>query len=331
MYDQGAGAITSSGDNTPLFAVDGAITALESDSSGNSVQAHWNASLGSGDQAQWSEPRLEVLTSEISGVADLSSATSATINEIREAFQIQRLFERDARGGSRYTEVLKAHFGVTSPDSRLQRPEYLGGGSTPINITPVAQTSGEVDATTQTPQGNLAGFGTVNAQGHGFHKSFVEHGVILGLISVRADLNYQQGLDRMWSRRTRFDFFWPAFAGLGEQAVLNQEIFAQGTQGGDADEEVFGYQERFGEYRYKPSLITGAMRSNAAEPLDTWHLAQDFSDLPILGDEFIQETPPIERIIAVPSEPHFLLDCFFKYRCARPMPMYGVPGNIDRF
>jgi len=256
---------------------------------------------------------------------DLTSATAATINDLREAFQVQKMLERDARSGTRYIEIIKAHFGVTSPDARLQRPEYLGGGSSRINISPVPQTS-STDATT--PQGNLAGFGTVGFDRHGFTKSFTEHGHIIGLACVRADLTYQQGLNRMWSRQDRYDFYWPALAHLGEQPVLNKEIYAQGTA---ADDQVFGYQERYAEYRYKPSQITGAFRSNAATSLDTWHLSQDFGSLPTLNQTFIQENPPIDRVIAVPSEPHIILDSYFNLQCARPMPMYSEPGLIDHF
>jgi hypothetical protein len=258
-------------------------------------------------------------------IADLSTATAATINALREAFQVQRLYERDARGGTRYTEIIRSHFGVISPDARLQRPEYLGGGSMPVNIHPIAQTS-STDATT--PQGNLAAFGTASAQGHGFTKSFTEHCVLIGLACLRADLTYQQGLNRMFSRETRFDFYWPALSNLGEQAVLNKELYAQGT--GD-DELVFGYQERFAEYRYKPSQITGIFRSTAAGSLDVWHLSQEFTSLPTLNSTFIEENPPLDRVIAVPSEPHLLLDTYFSYKCARPMPVYSVPGKIDHF
>lgn len=258
--------------------------------------------------------------------ADLSEVAAATINELRQAFQVQKLYERDARGGTRYTEIIRSHFGVTSPDARLQRPEYLGGGSSPVNITPVAQTS--EDGTT--PQGNLAAFGTATLQRHGFVKSFTEHCIIIGLVSARADLTYQQGLDRMWSRSTRFDFYWPALAHIGEQAVLNKEIYAVGS-GGTSDDEVFGYQERWAEYRYKPSKITGEFRSSYAQSLDTWHLSQEFGSLPVLNNSFIVEDPPVDRVIAVTSEPHFLFDGLFSLRCARPMPIYSVPGLIDHF
>ncbi|AJK28312.1 putative major capsid protein [Eel River basin pequenovirus] len=259
--------------------------------------------------------------------ADLSDATAATINQLRQAFQIQKLYERDARGGTRYAEIIRSHFGVVSPDARLQRPEYLGGGSVRLNVNPIAQTS-STDATT--PQGNLAAMGTVSGKVGGFTKSFTEHCVIIGLASVRADLNYQQGLNRMFSRETRWDYYWPALAHIGEQAILNKEIYAVGTDGA-TDEDVFGYQERYAEYRYKPSVITGKFRSNDAQSLDTWHLAQDFFNLPALNASFIEENPPIDRVIAVQDEPHFLLDAYFKLKCARPMPVFSVPGMIDHF
>lgn len=260
-------------------------------------------------------------------VADLSSATAATINSLRQAFQIQKIYERDARGGTRYTELIKSHFGVTSPDARLQRPEYLGGGSTPVNISPVPQTA-PTTAAGETPQGNLAAYGTVGMAGHAFTASFTEHCVVLGLVSVRADLTYQQGVNRMFSRRSRFDFYLPALAHIGEQAVLQKEIYALGTAD---DSTVFGYQERFAEYRYKPSIITGLFRSSNPQPLDSWHLSQQFLTAPVLGNTFIEENPPIDRVVAVPTEPHFLFDSFFKLRCTRPMPVYGVPGLIDHF
>lgn len=258
--------------------------------------------------------------------ADLREATASTINQLRQAFQIQKLYERDARGGTRYTEIVRAHFNVVSPDARLQRPEYLGGGQSPVNLYAVPQTS--ATASQPTPQGNLSAYGTSNLSGHGFSKSFTEHCVIIGLVSVRADLNYQQGINRAWSRRTKYDYYWPALAMIGEQAVLSKEIYADGTAG---DNEVWGYQERFAEYRYKPSTITGEMRSNYAQSLDTWHLAQDFLARPVLDAAFIIDNPPINRVVAVPTEPDFIFDAYFKLRCARPMPIYGVPGLIDHF
>lgn len=257
--------------------------------------------------------------------ADLSAATAATINSLRQAFQLQRLYERDARGGTRYTEIVRSHFNVVSPDARLQRPEYLGGGSHAINVHPIAKTS-STDATS--PQGNLAAMATTSGTGGGFTKSFTEHTIIIGLASVRADLNYQQGLNRMFSRSTKHDFYWPALGHLSEQAVLNKEIFAQATAD---DANVFGYQERYAEYRYKLSVITGKFRSTYSTPLDQWHLAQEFSSLPALNSTFIVEDPPMSRILAVNTEPHFLFDAYFKLKCARPMPTYSVPGMIDHF
>lgn len=263
--------------------------------------------------------------------ADLSQATAATINQLRQSFQVQKLLERDARGGTRYTEILRAHFGVQSPDARLQRPEYLGGGSTPINISPIAQTSGTGASGQTTPLGNLAAFGTYLAPGHGFTQSFVEHGYVIGLVSVRADLTYQQGLRRHWSRSTRYDYYFPAFAMLGEQAILNKEIY---VTGGSSDNNVFGYQERWAEYRYNPSEITGLFRSTASGTIDPWHYAQKFTSLPTLNSTFIQDTPPLSRNLAVGAAANgqqLLLDAFFNINAARPLPMYSVPGLIDHF
>lgn len=255
--------------------------------------------------------------------ADLSDATAATINELREAFQLQRLFERDARGGTRYVEILLSHFGVVSPDFRLQRPEYLGGGRINVNVNPIAQTS----ETASSPQGNLAAFATANGSAK-FSHSFVEHGHVIGIVSARADTTYQQGMNKMWSRRTRYDFYWPTLAHLGEQAVLNKEIYFSNNT--TQNNEVFGYQERYAEYRYRPSMVTGLFRSNATASLDSWHLALEFGALPTLAG-IVEEDPPIDRIIAVPAEPHFILDTYTRIRHARPMPTYSVPGLIDHF
>jgi hypothetical protein len=263
--------------------------------------------------------------------ADLSQATAATINQLRQSFQIQKLLERDARGGTRYTEIIRAHFGVISPDARLQRPEYIGGGSTSININPIAQTSGTNASGTTTPMGTLAAMGTALAHNHGFTYSATEHGVIIGLVSVRADLTYQQGLARMWSRSTRYDFYFPAFATLGEQAILNKEIYVTGNSG---DNDVFGYQERWAEYRYYPSRISSLFRSTATGTIDAWHLAQKFTTVPTLNTTFIQDTPPVSRVVAVGSSANgqqFIFDSFFDCKKARPMPMYSVPGLIDHF
>lgn len=275
-----------------------------------------------GTSGSWSGSVPQV---DFSGTADLSGATAATINSLRQAFQIQRMLERDARGGTRYTEILRSHFGVISPDSRLQRPEYIGGRSVPISINPVVQNS-STDSTT--PQGNLAAFGVSGANTKVMSKSFTEHGYIIGLVCVRAALTYQQGLDRMWSRKTRYDFYWPSLAHLGEQAVLNKEIYAQGTS---VDDDVFGYQERYAEYRYGKNEITGRFRSSYPQSLDVWHLAQKFESLPTLSRSFIEENVPMDRVVAVPSEPDILFDSLINVKAARPMPLYGVPGLIDHF
>ena len=257
---------------------------------------------------------------------DLDTSSIFTINSLRTAFQMQKFYERLARGGSRYTEVLRSFFGVVSPDARLQRPEFLGSFTKMVNVNPIAQTS----ATDNTsPQGNLSAYGVTAAKFHGFTKSFVEHGYIFGFVCARADLTYQQGINKMWLRSTVYDFYWPTFAHLGEQAIELREIYAQGSE---ADKTVFGYQERYAEYRYKPSQITGKFRSSVTDGnLDVWHLSQFFSNAPTLNEEFIMENPPIERIIAVPSEPEFLLDIGFRYTTVRPMPMFGTPGLVDHF
>jgi hypothetical protein len=268
----------------------------------------------------------------VSGLyADLSQATAATINQLRQSFQIQKLLERDARGGTRYTEILRSHFGVASPDARLQRPEYLGGGSSLISISPVMQTSGTGASGTTTPIGNLAAFGTFLKSNHGFTQSFVEHGHVLGFVSVRADLTYQQGLRKLWSRSTRYDYYFPAFAHLGEQAILNKEIYCDGSAN---DNNVFGYQERWAELRYNPSQITGLFKSTSAGTIDAWHYAQKFTSLPTLNNTFIQDTPPLSRNLAVGAAANgqqLLLDAFFDITAARPLPMYSVPGLIDHF
>lgn len=263
-----------------------------------------------------------------SNVVDLSSATAITINSLRSAFALQRFYEKDARGGTRYTEIIRSHFGVISPDARLQRSEYLGGDSTPIMFNPVQQTS---STDTTSPQGNLSAYALMSTRVHGFNKSFTEHGIVIGLCNIRTDLSYQQGINKTWLRRTREEFYWPTFAHLGEQAVLNKEIYAQGTE---SDDQVFGYQERYAECRYHPSVITGKMRSTYAQSVDVWHFAQKFDALPALNGEFIQDQSSyqaIKRISAVQSEPQFYLDAYLDLKCARPMPVYGVPGLLDHF
>ena len=263
--------------------------------------------------------------------ADLSAATAATVSQLRQSFQIQKLLERDARGGTRYTELVRAHFGVVSPDARLQRPEYLGGGSTPININPIAQTSATGLTGGSTPVGTLSAMGNVVSSNNRFSQSFTEHGHVIGLMQVRADLTYQQGLRKMWSRSTRYDFYFPEFAMLGEQAILNKEIFCDGSVN---DTAAFGYQERWAEYRYLPSLITGLFKSTSAGTIDGWHLAQKFTALPTLNTTFIQDTPPMSRIVAVGASANgqqFILDSLINIRTVRPMPLYSVPGMIDHF
>lgn len=317
--------------------------------SGSQAAAFWNNSTGGGapvsnNVSGFVSSQLIVGTGALgatqgSGLypsnlyADLSTATATTINALRLAFQTQRLLERDARGGTRYTEIVRSHFGVVSPDARLQRPEFLGGGSSPVNITPIAQQSQTGLTGGSTPMGTLAGVGTNLARNHGFSRAFTEHGYILGLVNIRADLAYQQGIRKLWSRTTRYDFYFPVFAMLGEQSVLNKEIYCDGSAN---DALTFGYQERWAEYRYHPSLITGYFNSTNATPLDAWHLAQKFTALPALNSAFIQDSAAssVQRVVAAgaaAANQQFLCDIFFDQKVARPMPMYSVPGLIDHF
>jgi Capsid protein (F protein) len=261
--------------------------------------------------------------------ADLTTATGVTINAMRQSFQIQKMLERDARGGTRYVEKILAHFGVQTPDARLQRSEFLGGGTIRVLVNPVVQTSATSITGGTTPKGDLAAFGVAHSATNGFTKSFTEHMTLIGLMQLRADLNYQNGLNKMWSRSTQYDFYWPALSHLGEQAVLAQEVHLYNA----ADiTTVFGYQERWAEYRYFPSIITGQFKSNNTLPLDIWHLAQNFGTTSqVLNAAFIKDAPPFSRVSAVPSQPRFLVDCFFQIRAARPMPVYSVPGLIDHF
>jgi len=263
---------------------------------------------------------------------DLATATATTVNALRNSFQVQKLLERDARGGTRYTEILRSHFGVTSPDARLQRAEYLGGGHTAINIHPIAQQSGTGASGQSTPLGALAGVATGLSTSNGFSQSFTEHGYIIGLVSIRADLTYQQGVRKMWKRSTRYDFYFPVFAMLGEQPITNEEIFYSGVPA--TDNAVFGYQERWAEYRYHPSRISGLFRSTSAGTIDGWHLAQRFTTLPTLNSTFIQEDPPMARVLAVGAQANgqqFIYDSFIKISATRPLPMFSVPGLIDHF
>jgi len=262
--------------------------------------------------------------------ADLTTATASTINDLREAFQVQKLLERDARAGTRYPEIIRNHFGVSFYDASY-RPEYLGGGSSPISISPVVQQAPTTSGS-QLGIGDLAGYGTFTIKGHGFNKSFHEHGIVMGLMSVRMDLTYQEGLNRHFSHSTRYDIYWPSLAHLGEQAILNKEIYCDGSAN---DDSVFGYIPRYDEYRYKPSQISGLFQNAATASLESWHLSQHFGTLPTLSQSFIEEdalsTSVLDRCIQVPSEPHFIVDTYNQLICARPMPVFGVPGMIDHF
>lgn len=266
-----------------------------------------------------------VLSSTNKLYADLQNVAGVSVNALRQSVAIQRLLERDARGGTRYVELIKAHFGVTSPDYRLQRPEYLGGGRSFINVSPVANTS----STTGEDQGELRGVGAGSISGHSWAKSFTEHGYIIGLIRARGDITYFQGLDRMYSRSTRYDFYIPALANLGEQSVLNKEIWVSNSTA--IDDAVFGYQERWAEYRHKQSRIHGKLNPDATGALSFWHLAEDFGSLPTLNQTFIEDATPMTRVTTVDSEPHFLADIWFNYKCARPLPVFSVPSLTARF
>ena len=319
------------------IAIDDGYTAITSQSDmketdGTGTVTYSNPVIGNAAAA---DDSIYVATTASSGgfpsvYADLDRATGAVnINDLRLAFQTQRLLERDARSGTRYNELILAHFGVTVPDFRVQRPEFLGGGSSQVNVTPVAQTSGQPVPAANDKLGELAAFGTVSGS-HGFTKSFTEHGLIIGLVNLRADITYSQGIERYWSKATRYDFYYPVLAQIGEQAVLNKEIFYNNDAN---DDLVFGYQERYAEYRYKPSRLTGLFAVDATSNLDEWHLSEDFASLPTLGATFIESNTgaPLDRAIAVNTEPHLIFDSYISMQCARPMPLFGVPGNLDHF
>lgn len=332
----------SGGANYPVMSLDdkipnvGSVATTWTDVKGGVSSANWH--LG-GDNYNGQLPGNDLGMFNVSAsVSSLVAPTNlwaindgvvstATINQLRIAFQVQKLYERDARGGTRYIEVLKSHFGVTSPDARLQRPEYLGGNRIPIVISEINQTSGT--SANSTPQGNPSGQSRTTDVHSDFKKSFVEHGFIIGVMVARYDHTYQQGLERFWSRKGRLDYYWPVFANIGEQAVLNKEIYAQGN---GTDDEVFGYQEAWADYRYKPNRVTGEMRSQAPQSLDVWHLGDDYSKLPSLSDSWIQEdSAVVNRVIAVSEENSNQLwaDIFIKNKCTRAMPMYSIPGLID--
>ncbi len=337
---QTAGVSLPLGTTAPVTTVDGA------DLTGAAEPIHWGSAASgtlavagrnmgimdgvAGDGASFAD----TLTSgdplqPLNLIANLVDASAATINDIRLAFQTQRLLERDARSGTRYVEALKAHWGVTSPDFRLQRAEFLGGGSSVVNLSPVSQQSAQTTPAEDDKVGNLAANGIVSGT-HSWNKSFVEHGVVLILGNIRGDITYSQGIDRYWTKSTRYDFFYPVLSGIGEQSVLNKEIWLSADAN---DELVFGYQERYAEYRFLNSKITGLMRPDASGTLASWHLSEDFATLPALGDTFIQANTgvPLDRAIAVPSQPQFFADFYHEIRAARPLSTYGVPGNIDHF
>lgn len=318
--------IVGTGDLKPQFLLEGtsAEVVMQASGSGGSGTMNWDRKTGSGnsggEEFLWEDTKL---------IADLSSASAATVNELRQAFQVQRWYERSARSGSRYTETVRAFFGVVSPDQRLQRPEYLGGGRFPIMINAVPNT------TALGFLGDLGAFGLGATVGDGWVKSFTEHTLLLGLICARAgDLHYHQGIPREFLRETIFDYYWPQFAHIGEQAVESRELWADGSGDpvlGTGDYSVFGYQERYAEYRYKRSQLTGLVRPGATGALDIWTLAQDFATRPVLNEDFIQEDVPFQRVIQVPDEPAFVGDFSFRYHCTRPMPLYSVPGLVDHF
>jgi len=308
-------------DGTPPSFKNAAGTSLSQElwQTSGSTATTWAVAGANNSQMGWDNTAL---------VADLSAATAATINAIRTAFQVQRLLERDARGGTRYTELIQSHFGVRPPDYRLQRPEYIGGGRTTVNTQPIPQTS-STDA--ETPQGNLAAYTEAAGGGHSFSYSATEHGYIIGLINVRTAITYQQGLRKHWTRSTRYDFYFPAFAHLGEQAVSSREIYCDGQP---ADTDVFGYQERWAEYRYTPNEVTGLFRSTAAATIDIWHYAEDFATRPSLNNTFISDKSmtTLGRSMAVGEAAlgqQILLDVLHSVRTTRPMPTYSVPGLID--
>jgi hypothetical protein len=324
------------GDGNPLHFFNGSQTPASGDYifHFNSQGAAAGATV-TADQNDRANSAGYVLTKEMvdlnptftSGLtATLSNATSVTINALRMAFQMQKLYEKDARGGTRYIEILKSHFGVTSPDSRMQRPEYLGGSRVPININQVVQTS---ETGSGTPQGNTAAYSVTTDSHKDFTKSFVEHGFVIGVCVARYTHSYQQGIERFWSRKSRFDYYWPVFANIGEQAILNKEIYAQGTA---KDDEVFGYQEAWADYRYKPSRVAGEMRSSAAQSLDIWHLADEYTSLPFLSAGWIQENKTtVDRVLAVSEQNanQLFCDIYIENYTTRPMPVYSIPGLVD--
>lgn len=329
---KGTAPVLSFGTSAPVVSTGEAIKF--SNGSVKNVNVVTGSSGYSGDYATLDFPGASQIGSlkpisfgSVTGLrADLTQSGSVlNINDIRMAFQVQRFLEKNARGGTRYNEFLLVQYGVVSPDARLQRAEFLGGFTKMVHVNPVVQTSATDDIT---PQGNLAAYAVLSARIAGFRKSFTEHTMIIGLCSVRADLTYQEGINRMWLHKSIYDFALPVFAHLGEQPIYNKEIFVSGAA---VDDEAFGYQERYAEYRYKPSMITGKFRSSDPQSLDVWHLSQDFKNLPTLSNEFIQDNPPVKRVLAVQDEPDFLLDVAFNCKVTRCLPLYGTPGLVDHY
>ena len=318
----------------------GVTTTGAAPTAGNPANTLETAGLASGWAAHYLPAHASNLTLRATSTAagagpqiyaDLSTATGQTINALRLAFQTQRLLERDARSGTRYTELLRAHFGVQPEDSRLQRPEYIGGGRANINTQAVPQTSATGLTGGTSPLGALGAAATATDQ-HSYSYHATEHGYIIGIAHATGDVTYQQGMHRMWTRSTRYDFYWPVFAHLGEQAIRNDELYVTGVDA--TDTAVFGYQERWAEYRHRPSRITGLFKSQSAGNIDEWHLAQEFSSQPALNTAFIEDNPPFSRVLAAGAAANnmqILFDSVFKIKTTRPMPMFSVPGNIDRF
>lgn len=330
----GSAPVVSTGEPIVFSAVNAATANPQWQMKENSIRAIWESSGIQVDGNNSFDPDIPVdkrmlRFGSVTGLeTDTSGVTGVNVNDIRQLIQLQRFYEKLARGGGRYTEVIRAFFGVFTGDARLQRPEYLGGGEVMLYVNPVAQTSASGDIT---PQGNLAAFAVAHGKSGGFLKTFTEHGFIHCFVVAYTDQTYQQGLDRALSRQHWTDFYWPTFAHLGEQAVLNKEIFCQGTAD---DNKVFGYQERYAEYRYDKSIICGQFRSTAPQPLDVWHLAQKFDNLPKLSQEFIEENPPVDRVIALlesGNTPQFFGQFGFDVKATRPIPTYGTPGFVDHF
>lgn len=306
------------GQNAPVI-LDNENGTYNGDTARFSQQSANNASLYAWDE----ETQTSTLITDDTGynlMADLRGTLGGTIGELREAYAIQKLLETNARSGSRYIELIRAHFGITSPDARQQRSEYLGGKRIPVNMTEIVQQS----ESGTTPMGDTAGKSLTIDTDDMFTYSSTEHGIILGLMVLRTEHTYQQGIDRILSRKNRYDFYWPALSNISEQPIYEKEIFAQGTAD---DDDVFGYQEPWAEYRYANNRITGELNSDYTTPLDSWHYGDDYSQAPTLSDEWIKETDVnVARTLAVENQDQFICDFYFDQTWVRPMPVYSVPG-----